>query len=160
MKPSISHLHVLFFPCDVRKANAHVGTKTLNVCNQAQKSFRGIFVRIPQHQKGYIVYVPCTRKIISSYDVVFDEIFSSALSYTSQPYSKAMAMHTTVTYRPCETSSREKSGDIIIFAQFEEGNILTKKFNDAESGDESDDDSIMPPLLSKEDMDTMDSGDE
>ena len=35
--------------------------------------FRGIFVGIPQHQKGYLVYVPSTRKVISSYDVVFDE---------------------------------------------------------------------------------------
>ena len=28
----------------------------------------------------------------------------------------------------------------------------------AESGDESDDDSIMPPILSEEEMDAMDSG--
>ena len=27
-KPSVSHLHVLFFPCVVRKATAHVETKT------------------------------------------------------------------------------------------------------------------------------------
>ena len=42
-----------------------------------------------------------------------------------------------------------------MFAQFEEGNILTKTRNDAESGN---DDSIMPPLLSEEEMDDMDSG--
>ena len=36
-----------------------------------------------------------------------------------------------------------------MFAQFEEVNLLTKTCNDAESGDESDDDSIMTPLLSK-----------
>ena len=47
-----------------------------------------------------------------------------------------------------------------MFAQFEEGNIWTKTRNDAESGDKSDDDSIMPPLLSEEDMDAMDFGDE
>ena len=72
--------------------------------HQAQKGFRGIFVGIPEHQKGYIVYVPSTRKIISSYDVVFDEIFSSALSYTSQPYSEAMAMRSALTYTPHGTS--------------------------------------------------------
>ena len=43
--------------------------------HQAQKGFLGIFVVIPQHQKGYLVYVIVARKIISSYDVVFDEIF-------------------------------------------------------------------------------------
>ena len=37
-------------------------------------------------------------------------------------------------------------------------NILTKTRNDAESGDVSDDESIMSPLLSEEDMDGMDSG--
>ena len=74
-KPSVSHLRVLFFPCAVRKATAQVETNTLNMRHQAQKVFRGIFVGIPEHQKGYIVYVPNTRKIISSYDVVFEESF-------------------------------------------------------------------------------------
>ena len=46
-KHSVSHLHVLFFPCAVQKSNAHVGTKTLNMRHQAQKGFRGIFVGIP-----------------------------------------------------------------------------------------------------------------
>ena len=64
-KPLVSHLRLLFFPCVVRKATAYVGTKTLNMCHQAQKGFHGIFVGIPQHQKGYLVYVPSTRKIIS-----------------------------------------------------------------------------------------------
>ena len=59
----------------VRKATSHIETKTLNMRHQAQKGFRGIFVGIPEHQKGYLVYVPSTRKIISSYDVVFDESF-------------------------------------------------------------------------------------
>ena len=70
-KPSVSHLRVLFFPCVVRKSTAHVETKTLNMHHQAQKRFRGIFVGISEHQKGYLVYVPSTRNIISSYNVVF-----------------------------------------------------------------------------------------
>ena len=82
-KPSVSDLRMLFCPCVVWKATADVGTKALNIRHQAQKVFRGIFVGIPQHQKGYIVYVTSTRKIISSYDVVFDEIFSSAIVFTS-----------------------------------------------------------------------------
>ena len=72
------------------------------------------------------MYVTSTRKIISSYDVVFDESFSSAFEYTSQRYSEPMAMRPAVTYTPCTTSSREQTGNIITFAQFEEGNILTK----------------------------------
>ena len=72
-KPSVSHLRVLFRPCVVRKATEHVETKALNMRHQAQKGFRGIFVGIPEHQKGYLVYVLSTRKITSSYDVVFDK---------------------------------------------------------------------------------------
>ena len=43
-KPSVLHLRVLFCPCVVRKATAHVKTKTLNMHQQTQKGFRGIFV--------------------------------------------------------------------------------------------------------------------
>ena len=125
--------------------------------HQAQKGFRGIFIGIPEHQKRYLVYVPSTRKVILSYDVVFDESFSSALSYTSRPYSKAMAMCPAVMYTPYATFSKEQTGNVITFAQFEEGNILTETRNDAESGDESNSESIM---MSEQDMDAMNSGDE
>ena len=91
--------------------------------HQAQKGFRSIFVGIPQDQKGYLVYVRSTSKIISSYDVVFDESFSILLAYTSQPYSEAMVMRPEVAYTPCTTSLREQTSYIITFAQFEEGNI-------------------------------------
>ena len=137
-KPSVSHLSVLFCPCVVRKAKAHVETKTLNMRHQAPKGFRGIFVGIPQNQKGYLVYVPSTGKVISSYDVVFDKSLSSALSYTSRPYAEAMAIRPTVTYTPYATSSKEQTSDVITFAQFEEGNLITETRNDEESDDESD----------------------
>ena len=68
-----------------------------------------------------------------------------------------MAIRPDVTYTPCATSSRQQTGDIIKFTNFWEGNILTKNRNNAESDN---DDSIMPVILSKEDMDAMDSGDE
>ena len=56
----------------------------------------------------------------------FDDSFSSALSYTSRPYSEAMVIRPSVTYTPYAMSSREQTGDVITFAQFEEGNILTE----------------------------------
>ena len=70
---SVLYLHVLFCPCDVRKTTAQVGTKSLNMRHQAQKSFCGIFVEISQHQKGYLVYVPCTSCDICTLCYVFDE---------------------------------------------------------------------------------------
>ena len=65
------------------------------------------------------MYVPSTRKVILSYDVMFDKSFSSALSYTSQPYAEAMEILPAVTYTPYATSSKEQNGDVIKFAQFE-----------------------------------------
>ena len=59
-----------------------------------------------------------------------------------------------VTYTPYATSSREKTGDVITFAQFEEGNILTETCNDAESSDEYDNEYIM---MSEQDMENLDS---
>ena len=103
------------------------------------------------------MYVPSTRNIISSYDVVFDEKKSSALAYMSQPYSEEMAMRLAVTSTPYVTSSKEQTGDVITFTQFEEGNILTETRNDAEIGDESDNESIM---MSEQDMENINSGDE
>ena len=50
--------------------------------------------------------------------------------------------------------SPPQTGDVITFTQFEEGNILTKTRNDAESGDESDNESIM---MSEQDMENLDS---
>ena len=61
-----------------------------------------------------------------------------------------MVMRPEVTYTPCATFSREQTGNITTFTPFEEGNILIKTRDDAESGDKYDEKSIM----------TMDSGDE
>ena len=98
---------------------------------------------IPQHQKVYLVYVPSTRRVISLYDVRFDKCFVSALSYSSRPYAEAMAMRPEVTYTPYATYSKEQTGDVITFAQFEEGNLLNLNRNDTESDDRSDSESIM-----------------
>ena len=72
------------------------------------------------------MYVPSARKIISSYDVVFDEKNSSALAYTSRLYSAVMVMRLAVMYTPSATSLKEQTSDIITFTHFEEGEILTE----------------------------------
>ena len=45
-KPSVSNLRLLLCPCVVQKGTAHVETNTINMCHQAQKWFRDIFVVI------------------------------------------------------------------------------------------------------------------
>ena len=58
-------------------------------------------------------------------------------------YAEATAMRPTVTYTTYATSSKEQTGDVIMFAQFEEGNLISETRKDTESGDESDSESIM-----------------
>ena len=69
-------------------------------------------------------------------------------------------MRPSVTYTLCATSLRKQTGNIITFTHFEEGNSPSETRNDAESGDESNDNIIMPPQLSKEEIVAIDSGDE
>ena len=69
-------------------------------------------------------------------------------------------MHLYVSYIPYATSSKGKTGNIITLTQFEEGDLLSKTRDDAESSEKSDDDSIMPPLICEDEMDGMDTGDE
>ena len=66
-------------------------------------------------------------------------------------------MRPEVTYTPYATSLREQTGNVITFAHFEEGNILTETFNGVENGDKSDNESIM---MSEQDMEDFDSSDE
>ena len=64
-----------------------------------------------------------------------------------------MAMRPTVTYTLYATSSKEQTGDVITFAQFEEGNLISENRNDTESDDKSDSKSIM---MSEQDMENID----
>ena len=64
-----------------------------------------------------------------------------------------MAMHPTVTYTPYATSSKEQTGDVVAFTQFEEGNLLIETRNDTESGDKPDSKSIK---MSEQDIENID----
>ena len=62
-------------------------------------------------------------------------------------------MRPIVTYTPYATSSKEQTGDVITFTQFEEGNLISETRNNTENDDESDIESIM---MSKKDMENLD----
>ena len=60
-----------------------------------------------------------------------------------------MTMQPEVLYIQYATSSKEKTGNIITFSQFEEGNLLSESHNVTEISDKYDDDSTIPPLISE-----------
>ena len=78
----------------------------------------------------------------------------------SQPHAEAIDVRPDVSCTPYSTSSRGETGDIIMFAQFEEGSLLSETHDSTESSNKSDYDSTMPPLSIKEEMDVMSSVDE
>ena len=58
-KPSVSHLSVLFCPCVVRKATAHVDKKLLNIRHQAQKFLAVSLLELHSIKKGIL----CTYQV-------------------------------------------------------------------------------------------------
>ena len=96
--------------------------------HQSKKGFQSIFVGVSQNYKGYLIYVPSIQKIVYSYNVVF-EIFSIELEYTSRTELEALATQPAVMYIPYTTSSHGKTGEIITFLQFEEGDLLKNECN-------------------------------
>ena len=64
-------------------------------------------------------------------------------------------MQPALSYIPYDTSSKEQTGDIITFAQFEEGGFLSESCNGMEIGNKYDDDSTLPPLFSEEEIDAI-----
>ena len=78
-----------------------------------------------------------------------------------------MFIQSAVSYILYAPSSRGKTGDIIITVQFkdvdllyETWNLLSEPHDDPETGNKSDDDSTLPPLINEEEIDVMASGDE
>ena len=67
-----------------------------------------------------------------------------------------MATRPAVTYKLYSTSSKEQTADVIMFAQFEEGNIWPETRNNEESGDKYDSKLIM---MNEQDMEDINSGD-
>ena len=61
-----------------------------------------------------------------------------------------MAMQPDVSYISHATYSKERTGDIITSAYFEEVNLLSKTCDDTESGNGCDDDSTLASLISEE----------
>ena len=78
-----------------------------------------------------------------------------------------MVIQSAVAYIPYSPSSRGKTGDTFMTVQFkdvgllyETWNLLSEPHDDPETGNKSDDNSTLPPLINEDEMDVMASGDE
>ena len=116
-RPKVGKFRILFCPAIVRKHTSINNVKTPSIRATGQKGFRGIFIGFPENMAGYELYIPSTRQIISSSDVVFDERFESCTGITNPPYREAMSLRPVVDFTSHFSTSHEHTGDIITFAQ-------------------------------------------
>ena len=81
-KPDLSKFRVLFCPA-VYKIYQN---------NTFQRGARCIHIGFADHQAGYKLYVPSTRQIITSLDVVFDESFAKAVALNHRAFHNALSL--------------------------------------------------------------------
>ena len=157
MKPLVSHLRVLFFPCVVRKSATHNDKKVLNMRHQAQKVFRSILVGIQQHKKVYLVYVPSTKNIHMM-------LFLMKFFYYVSIYVKTLCRSDCyasgyLIYTLCYILKGTNCWYNHVRTVWR-GGLSSETRDDAESVDESNENSVMPPLIIEEEMNAMDCSDE
>ena len=108
-----------------KKATAHIDRKASNVRHQSQKSVRDIFVRIPQHQKGYLIYISSSQNIFRHMTVYLTKTILVPW-HTCHVHIQS---HLRRNQRSCTLHIIHHLKNIITFSQFEEGDLLEKERN-------------------------------
>jgi len=105
-------------------------TKQSSQGKQTERGVRGSFLGFNANNKGYLVYCPSSRTIVTSKDLTFDEYFSTAIATSWQQPKDAMELCPGATDVPLVNDTIERTGDI------DDCPVLVP----AEEGDDNDDD--------------------
>jgi hypothetical protein len=106
-----------------------------------ERGIRAVFIGIPENQKGYLMYVPSTRAIMVSGDIIFDESFRSTLSTPWHQYKGSQPLCPADDFIPNVTTTVESTGTIQDLMQpVEEGNNskIDRKFENLKIDDDDD----------------------
>jgi hypothetical protein len=123
-KQRIQHFRVFGCPVIVRKWTAADKSNG----KQTEQGIRGIFFGFELNQKGYGFYDPGSRQLYISYDIIFDEMFSSTLATTWRVSHNNLALRQVSSDIPLVTTTMEATGGLESyinpsFSGIEEGNI-------------------------------------
>ncbi len=118
--PMVSHFRVFGCPCIAKKWTISVDGKPEDNSKGTQRGIRGIHLGFSPTQKGLLLYVPSTRQIVISGDVICDETFASTVAETWRPFHDALALRPSASFIPDSYTVLEHIGDLL--SQFEEGN--------------------------------------
>ncbi len=121
-KPRVSHFRVFGCPCIAKKWTISVDGKPEVNSKGTQRGIRGIHLGFSPTQKGWLLYVPSTRQIVISGDVICDETFASTVAETWRPFHDALALRPETSFIPDPHTFVEHTGDVL--SQFEEGNTV------------------------------------
>ncbi len=83
----VSHFRVFGCPCVAKKLTISVDGKPEDNSKGTQREFRGIHLGFSPTPKGLLLYVPSTRQIVISGDVICDETFASTVAETWKPHA-------------------------------------------------------------------------
>ena len=118
---SISRFRVLFCPVVMMPGpitvTKHGDSHVFHRGNEPQRGFRGIFVGLPRHSAGYLVYTPSTNKIYKNLDVYFDEDFRSTLAYGPGRFPGSFNLLATNARDAEDDINQDYTGDALIFCE-------------------------------------------
>jgi hypothetical protein len=83
--PMANHFRVFGCPCIAKKWTTLVNGKPEDNSKGTQRGISGIHLEFSPTQKGLLLYVPSTRQIVISGDVICDETFASTVTETWRP---------------------------------------------------------------------------
>jgi len=112
-KPSIAGFRVFGCPTVV----CQWVTQHSSQGKQTERGVRGIFLGFNANNKGYMIYSPGSRQIVTSEDVSFDEHFNSAIATTWQQHRDSLALCPVESYIPVVSDTIEHTGNIDDFHQ-------------------------------------------
>ena len=78
----------------------------------SQRGVRGIFIGFDDYTPGYLIFIPSTRQIVTSIDVIFDEYFLSALVHKTRAYREALLTRPVNDTLPDPQNVTDHTGDI------------------------------------------------
>jgi hypothetical protein len=110
-KPTISHFCVFGCPAVAKRSVIYVEGLSTQHCTE--KGLRGVFIGIPSNQKGYFIYLPGSRNIACSGDVIFDETFYSAVATTWRRFEEGIDLKPSSHVIPGPDMELETTGDIL-----------------------------------------------
>jgi hypothetical protein len=114
-KPKVTHFRVFGCPCIAKKWTISVDGKPEDNSKSTQRGIIEIHLGFSPTQKGRLLYIPSTRQIIISGDVICDETFASTVAEAWRLFHDALALQPETSFIP----------DLHTFVEHTGANIVT-----------------------------------